>query len=103
MPELLQETKRALRFDFVVYEKDGRINRIIEFDGRQHYKGPDTTYWGHSTETLKEIQEKDKIKNQFCLKHNYRLIRIPYTKLGKIKLEDLFGNEYLIKEGDFSD
>lgn len=97
LPELLQETKKALRFDFVVYEKDGSINRIIEFDGRQHTQGPDTNYWGRTTDTLETIQKKDKIKNQFCLKHNYKLIRIPYTKLKNITLEDLFGDEYLIK------
>lgn len=97
LPELLQETKRALRFDFIVYEENGEINRIIEFDGRQHQQGPDTNYWGHSTDTLQEIQEKDNIKNQFCLNHNYKLIRIPYTKLGNITFEDLFGSEYLIK------
>lgn len=101
LPELLQETKRALRFDFIVYEEDGIINRIIEFDGRQHLQGPDTDYWGHSCDSLETIQEKDKIKNNFCLKHNYKLVRIPYTKLGSITLEDLFGNAYLIKESDF--
>ena len=101
LPELLQETKRALRFDFVIYEENGEINRIIEFDGRQHQKGPDTNYWSRATDSLKEIQEKDEIKNQFCLNRNYKLVRIPYTKLGNITLEDLFGDKYLIKESDF--
>ena len=98
LPELLQETGRALRFDFIVYENNGQINRIIEFDGRQHQYGPDTDYWDRSTtDTLEKIQERDNIKNQFCLKHNYKLVRIPYSKLGKITIADLFGNEYLIK------
>lgn len=101
LSELLQETGRALRFDFVVYETNGTIKLIIEFDGRQHFQGPDTTYWGHTSDTLDTIQEKDEIKNQFCLKHNYKLIRIPYTKLGNIILEDLFSDKYLVK-GDGS-
>ena len=100
LPELLKETNRALRFDFVVYEKNGMINRIIEFDGKQHSKGPDTNYWGHTIDTLETIQEKDQIKNNFCLKYEYKLIRIPYTKLGNISLNDIFGDEYLIKGDD---
>ena len=41
---------------------------------------------------------RDKIKNEYCLKHNIPLIRIPYwvtpTK------EILFSNEFLITKGD---
>lgn len=101
LPELLQQVKRPLRFDFVIYEKDGSISRIVEFDGRQHIQGPDTNYWGHTNDTLETIQERDQIKNNFCLTHNYKLVRIPYTKLKTITLEDLFEDKYLIKEGDF--
>lgn len=97
LPQLVQEENRRLRFDFVVYNSDGTIERIIEFDGRQHQQGPDTNYWGHSTDTLKSIQEKDQIKNNFCLKHNYKLIRIPYTKMETITIQDLFGDKYLVK------
>lgn len=101
LPELLQETKRALRFDFVIYNEDGTINRIVEFDGRQHTQGPDTEYWGHSSDTLKTIKERDNIKNQFCLKHNYILVRIPYTKID-ITIDDIFNNKYIVKESDVS-
>lgn len=31
--ELLQETGRRLRFDFIIYNMDGTINRFVEFDG----------------------------------------------------------------------
>ena len=101
LPELLQETKRALRFDFVIYNEDGTINRIVEFDGRQHTQGPDTEYWGHSSDTLKTIKERDNIKNQFCLKHNYILVRIPYTKT-EITIDDIFSNKHIVKESDVS-
>lgn len=99
IPELTQECGRKLRFDFIIY-KDNKISRIIEFDGRQHIKGPDTNYWGHSTDTLESIQEKDNIKDQWCINHNIPLIRIPYTKINNITFEDLFGNKYLIKGDD---
>lgn len=102
-PELLAETDRKLRFDFVIYNSDGSINRFVEFDGRQHINGPDTNYWGHSTDTLETIQEKDLIKNQFCLNHNYTLIRIPYYKIDNLTIQDIMENEFKIKEGDYCD
>ena len=70
--QFVQEENRKLRFDFVIYDQDGSINRIIEFDGRQHKYGPDTNYWGHSTDNLADIQERDALKNNFCLRHNYK-------------------------------
>lgn len=101
LPQLLKEEGRRLRFDFVLYNSEGEIDRIIEFDGKQHIYGPDTEYWGHTTDTLESIKEKDCIKNNFCLKHHYKLIRIPYTKIENITIEDLLGDKYLIKESDF--
>ena len=49
-------------------------------------------------DSLETIQERDRIKNNFCLSHNYPLVRIPYTKLDSITIEDLFGEKYLVKE-----
>lgn len=95
LPELTKECGKKLRFDFILY-KEGQINRIIEFDGRQHIYGPDTNYWGHSTDTLKAIQERDKIKNTFCRNHNIPLVRIPYYYINTITLEDLLGDKFLI-------
>lgn len=95
-PELVKETGRRLRFDFVIYNSDYTINRYIEFDGRQHFSGPDSIYWGHSSETLESIKEKDNIKNDFCIKHNIPLVRIPYwiTPTKDILLSD----KYLVKK-----
>ena len=101
-PELLKETGRQLRFDFIIYNEDMSINRFVEYDGRQHKYGPDTNFWGHSTDTLTSIQEKDSIKNQFCQNHNYILVRIPHTKQ-EITLEDIFGDKYVVKGDGFSD
>lgn len=99
-PLLLQETGRRLRFDFVVYNEDKTIKCLIEFDGRQHYMGPDTTYWGRTTDSLDTIKEKDSIKNKFCLNHNIPLFRIPYwitpTK------ENIFSEKFLYKGADES-
>lgn len=97
--ELYKETGRKLRFDFIIYDSNNNPIRFIEFDGRQHTLGPDTELWSNS-DPLETIQERDNIKNNFCLIHNYALVRIPYTKLGKITLQDIFGDEYLVKGDD---
>ena len=36
-PDLKAPSGRPLRFDFVVFDDDGRIDFIIEYQGKQHY------------------------------------------------------------------
>lgn len=90
---------RRLRFDFILYDENENIKRIIEFDGRQHVTGPDTNYWGHSTDTLEQIQEKDRLKNYYCFDNNIPIVRIPYWKRDEITIEDLLGDKYLVHDG----
>lgn len=97
LPDFLKETKLRYRFDFIIYNEDGSIKCLIEYDGRQHFYGPDTNYWGHSIDTLKTIQQRDSIKNNFCLSHNYPLYRIPFTQLNNLNINNLFSDEYLVK------
>ena len=96
-PELIQETGRRLRFDFIIYNDDGTINRFIEFDGNQHKTGMWGGSWSNS-ETLDIIQERDIIKNEFCLKHNYILVRLPYYTINNMTLDKIMGNRYIYKE-----
>lgn len=94
---LFRETGRRLRFDFVIYNNNGDIERFVEFDGNQHKTG----MWGgswHNLETLEVITERDNIKNQYCLTHNYKLIRIPYSLINTITIDDILTDKYLIKE-----
>lgn len=93
---LFEETGKRLRFDFIIYNKDGSINRFLEFDGRQHFYGPEAS-WKNSS-SLEDIQKRDEIKNNFCKKHNIPLIRIPYYI--KPTKEDIFSDKYLINKGD---
>ena len=97
LPELFQQTQRRLRFDFIVYNNDGTINRFIEFDGNQHKTGMWGGEWSN-TETYDTIHERDLIKNKFCLDNNYTLIRIPYTKLATLTLNDLMEDKYKVYE-----
>ena len=91
---LVEDIGHYYRFDFIVYDKNNQIKCFIEFDGRQHYYGPDTNFWGHSTDSLKTIQLKDKIKNKWCKDNGYTLYRIPYTALSNLTFQSLFDKKY---------
>lgn len=82
---------KPFRFDFYVNN-----SYIIEFDGAQHFKA--TTRFGGEAAFNKQ-KWRDEYKNEFCKTHNIPIIRIPYTKLGKIRLDDLKleTSEYLVK------
>lgn len=71
-------TNRLLRFDFFVNNQ-----YLIEFDGKQHYE--QSPNW----EPLEDIQRRDRIKDTWCKEHNITLIRIPYTRLNTLTIEDL--------------
>ena len=79
------------RFDFAIVE-NGKIVRLIEFDGEQHYK--DVKQWGG----LELQQERDKVKNEYALSHNIPLVRFPYWERDKITLEMILGSTYEVRE-----
>lgn len=82
------------RFDFAILDEKENIVRLIEFDGEQHFstgKG----LW-NSIETLEDIQQRDKEKNQWARSHNIPLVRIPYTERDNITLDIIMGDKYLI-------
>lgn len=89
---LTEESGRALRFDFIIYNKDKTINRFVEFDGIQHMGGT----WFDS-EPYEALQQRDNLKNQFCLSHNYVLVRIPYSKKDTLTLEDIMGLNFILQ------
>lgn len=68
------------RFDFYVENK-----YLIEYDGQQHFKSGG---W-YTEDKFKKIQERDQFKNQWCKENNIPLIRIPYTHLDDICINDL--------------
>jgi len=71
--------KHALRFDFYLPD----YNICIEYDGEQHFKEANA---GFFKDRLEDIQKKDKIKDQYCLDHNIKLIRISYLEQSQTKI-----------------
>ena len=77
------ENNYLARFDFYVNNQ-----YIIEYDGIQH-SSPKAGWNLHRTDGFEKVQQHDKYKNIYCFENNIPIIRIPYTKEGKIVIEDL--------------
>lgn len=76
------ETNAKLRFDFYVNN-----SYLIEFDGSQHFIANDKGW--NTSEKLHKTQQRDQYKNEWCKNHNIPLIRIPYTALEFLDIEDI--------------
>ena len=74
--DLLSNTGRPLRFDFAVFDDDGDIDFLIEYQGEQHYK-PKEKFGGWAG--LRKQQFNDLQKREYCKKRNITLVIIPYT------------------------
>lgn len=74
--------KNKLRFDFAIFNSDGTLSHLVEFDGIQHFE---ETGW----EDLKIIQFRDSLKNQYCLDNNIKLIRL--NDVNHLTLKDIMG------------
>ena len=73
-----------LRFDVpVFYDKEkSKLRMLIEFDGKQHYEW--IKKW-MTKEEFEALQIHDQLKNEYCKKHNIKLIRIPYWDFDNIE------------------
>ena len=92
IPYIYQYSVKTLNHCFIY---DFFINNqyIIEYDGGQHYYNID--YWNSK---LEDVKNNDKAKNQYCFDNNIPIIRIPYTHLNFITLDDLLleKSKYLV-------
>lgn len=86
--DLIGKNNMPYRFDFYLPE----LNRLIEFDGIQHFQNREIF-----SDTLEEIQTRDRIKNKYCLDKNIPLIRIPYWKIDSLTIKDLLGKKYEVE------
>ena len=91
-PELRSENGRPLRFDFVIFDDDGNVDFIIEYQGRQHYE-PTSKFGGKKG--FYQQQYNDNKKRRFCMALGYKLIEIPYTE------ENLISYDYIMKKAGY--
>ena len=87
-PDLKSPNGRPLRFDFVIFDDDGKIDFIIEYQGKQHYEA--SSKFG-GKKGLYQQQYNDNQKRRFCALHDFNLIEIPYTE------ENLINYDYIME------
>ena len=91
-PDLKTSHGRPLRFDFVVFDDDGKIDFMIEYQGKQHYE-PSQKFGGKRG--FYQQQYNDNQKRRFCALHDFNLIEIPYTE------EHLISYDYIMKKAGY--
>ena len=91
-PGLNSENGRPLRFDFVIFDDDGKIDFIIEYQGRQHYEA--SPKFG-GKRGLYQQQHNDNQKRRFCALQGLNLIEIPYTE------ENLIDYDYIMTKAGY--
>lgn len=78
---------RKMRCDFAVLDNNNKLLYVIEYDGIQHFQHKDSGW--NTEENFKLTQERDSLKNEWCKNNNIPIIRIPYTHLNELCIEDL--------------
>ena len=91
-PDLKTSNGRPLRFDFVVFDDDVKIDFLIEYQGKQHYE-PSNKFGGKRG--FFQQQYNDNQKRRFCALHDLRLIEIPYTE------ENLVSYDYIMRKAGY--
>lgn len=79
---------KKLRFDFAIF-KENKLYCLIEFDGRQHFSYDKN--WNISYEEFLQLQERDQLKNQYCLDNNIKLYRLSNYDTIKDDLKNILG------------
>ncbi len=91
-PDLRSPNGKPLRFDFAVFDDDGNIDFLIEYQGKQHYE-PSSKFGGKKG--FYQQQFNDNKKRRFCALHGFTLIEIPYTE------ENLISYEYIMEKAGY--
>lgn len=85
-PDLATSSGRPLRFDFAVFDDDGNVDFLIEYQGVQHYS-PVAKFGGKKG--LFKQKYNDNQKRIYCAKNDIPLIAIPHWEENNITLDML--------------
>ncbi len=83
-PDLIGDGGHALRFDFAIFDDNGNLDCLIEYQGIQHYK-PKSIFGGMSGLRLQQFYDME--KRQYCKKHGIKLVLIPYWEQNQISYD----------------
>ena len=88
-PNLKAPSGRVLRFDFAVFDDDGNLDFLIEYQGKQHYEA--VSKFGGK----RGFQYNDNLKRRFCALRGITLIEVPYTD------ENLLSYDYIMTRAGY--
>lgn len=88
--------KRALPFDFIIFDNKDRVLATIEVDGIQHYEPIE--YFGGEKSFERQVLS-DEIKNTYCNDNNIPLLRISHIEIDSG--EYIYKLENFIKQNIF--
>lgn len=85
--DCLGKRKTKLPFDFAIFNKEGDLILLIEYDGEQH-ENPNA----FGKESYERTKRNDNIKNDYCESRDINLIRINYREKDNIQeiLDNIF-------------
>lgn len=89
----LRGGKNLLRFDFAIFDDNGELDCLIEFQGKQHYKEVD--FFG-GIDSLRRQNVYDKKKRNYCETRKIPLIVISYLE------EDYLSLDFLLRKYDIA-
>ena len=75
-----------LTFDFSILDKNGQLQMLLEYDGKQHF----VAFNFSRREPLELVQARDEVKNKFCKENNIVLKRINYKQNINEELDLIF-------------
>lgn len=84
--DCITDNNKLCKFDFAIFDKNNQLLCLVEYDGEQHYIV--TGGWNNDIQH-QQILQHDKLKNQYCIKNNIPLVRIPYYDINKITIQYL--------------
>lgn len=87
-PDLISSSGRPLRFDFAVFDDNGDLEFLIEYQGIQHYEAR-SKFGG--AKGLYQQKYNDTQKRIYCQKHGIKLVAIPYWD------ENILDYDYIMK------
>jgi hypothetical protein len=80
------------RFDFAIFDDDGNLDFLIEFQGKQHYQAV-SKFGGNRG--LCQQKFNDNLKRRYCALKGLKLIEIPYTE------ENLVSYDYIMRKAGY--
>ncbi len=89
--DLISSSGRPLRFDFAVFDDDGNVDFLIEYQGEQHYEA--FNHFG-GKKNLKRQKYNDAQKRVYCTRKQIPLVAVPYWDFSTLDYDYILNKVY---------